>query len=287
LFLVWGLLIMQWEMYTPFYASVLMFALSFLHKETMMTPKKILATMATVGQMVTQTMAVMIPIAFIISGLTVSGTASSFTAGLVTLGGGNALLILLLGAVACYILGMAGMMISAYIFLAVTLAPAVIQLGLNAIAVHLFILYYVMLSCITPPVAISAFVGAAIAGAEPMKTALTSMRLGIVVYFIPFFFVYNPILILQGGSLPELVYRFIMALVGVGLLGAGLEGYMWKVGKLHWLIRAFLFSAGLLILFPEKYSDILGGAVAIGALVMASYMKKRKSTAVDVKGPAE
>ncbi|MDD5434939.1 MAG: TRAP transporter large permease subunit, partial [Nitrospira sp.] len=214
---------------------------------------------------------------------TVSGTSASFTAGLVTLGGGNVLLILLLGAVACYILGMAGMMISAYIFLAVTLAPAVIQVGhLNAIAVHLFILYYVMLSCITPPVAISAFVAAAIAGADPMKTGFTSMRLGIVVYFIPFFFIYNPALILQG-SLMEGLYNFFTALTGVLLLAAGLEGYIWKLGKLpHWLIRVFLFSAGILVLFPEKYSDMLGGAVAIVALVISSFLKKRKSAAVDV-----
>jgi TRAP transporter 4TM/12TM fusion protein len=278
LFLIWGLLIMQWESYTPYYASVLMFALSFLRKKTMMTPKKIVATMATVGQMVTQTMAVMIPIAFIISGLVVSGTSASFTAGLVTLGGGNVLIILVLGAVACYILGMAGMMISAYIFLAVTLAPAVIQVGnLNPIAVHLFILYFVMLSCITPPVAVASFVGAAIAGAEPMKTALTSMRLGIVVYFLPFFFVYNPALILQG-KLEECLYNFGTALCGSLFLAVALENYLWILGKLpHWVMRPIFFFSGLLILFPEKYSDMAGFFIVAITITVGIVLNKRRT----------
>ena len=150
-FLIWGLLYMQWETYTPYYASLVMVLLSYCNKETMMTPKKIIDTLAIAGTIITQTMAVMLPVGFIIAGLTVPGTSASFTSGVVNLAGGNVMLILLLGAVACYILGMAGMLVSAYIFLAVTLAPAAIQVGhLNTIAVHLFIVYYAMVSVITP-----------------------------------------------------------------------------------------------------------------------------------------
>lgn len=277
LFLMWGLLYMQWEMYTPFYASLLMFLLSFRRRETAMTPRKIINTLATAGQLITQTIAVVLPISFIIAGLTVTGTSTSFTSGIVDLGGGNVLLILFLGAVACFILGMAGMMVSAYIFLGVTLAPAAIQAGhLNTIAVHLFILYYTMISCITPPVAVAAFVAAAIAGSDPMKTGLQAMRLGIVVYFIPFFFVYNPALILQGPILQTLVF-FILALIGIMLIAAGMEGYLWKIGRIALWSRVLLFIAGLLTYFPEIYTTIVGLVLAL--FVVASTMKTRKRAA--------
>lgn len=262
-FLGWGLLYMEWEMYTPWYASALMFFLSFFSRETMMTPKKIIGGLATAGQIITTTMGAMMPIAFIIAGLTVTGSAASFTSGIVTLGGGNVFLILVLGAVACYILGMAGMLVSAYIFLAVTLAPAVIQAGhLNTIAVHLFIVYWAMLSCITPPVAMAVFVAAAIGRTDPMKTGLHAIRLAVVTYFIPFFFVYNPALVFQG-RLFESLYLFVLALLGIVFISAGMEGYLWMYGKLKFWARPILVVGGFLIVLPETYTTIVGAAIIL------------------------
>jgi len=143
IFLVWGLLIMRWEYLAPWYASVLMIALSFLNRDTWMTPERLIRTVRQIGELITQTAAIILPIAFVVSGLTITGVTGSVTSGLVNLGAGNIYLVLLLGIGACYILGMAGLSIVAYIFLAVTLAPAIISLsGLNVIAVHLFIVYY-------------------------------------------------------------------------------------------------------------------------------------------------
>ena len=276
-FLAWGLLYMQWEMYTPWYASALMFLISFFSKESMMTPKKVIGTLATAGQIVATTMGAMMPIAFIIAGLTVTGSAASFTSGIVNLGGGNVFLILLLGAVACYILGMAGMLVSAYIFLAVTLAPAVIQVGhLNTIAVHLFILYWAMLSCITPPVAVAVFVAAAIGRTDPMKTGIHAVRLAIVTYFIPFFFVYNPALVLQANPLQS-IYLFALALLGVALISAGMEGYLWTYGKLTTWARPPLVAGGFLIVFPETYTTIVGIALIVFTMIVLKMIKKEKA----------
>lgn len=273
-FLIWGLLYMGWETYTPYYASLLMFFLSFCSKETMMTPKKIINTFVIGGTIIAQTMAVMLPIGFIIAGLTVPGTSASFTSGIVNLAGGNVLLILILGAVACYILGMAGMMVSAYIFLAVTFAPAVIQAGhLNTIAVHLFIIYYCMVSVITPPVAVAAFVAAAIAGADPMKTGLKAMRLGVTIYFIPFFFIYNPALIFQG-PLIETLHRFFMCVLGLILIAAANEGYLWIIGKIGWVARLFLFISGLLFAFPESKTDLIGFVISLVVIVLIFIRRK-------------
>src|SRR3546814_8093149 len=103
-----------------------------------------------------------------------------------------------MGAATSFILGMGMTVTAAYVFLAIVLAPSLITAGLDPMAVHMFILYWGMLSFITPPVALGAFAAATLAGARPMETGLQAMRLGSVIYFIPFMFVPNPALIMQG-----------------------------------------------------------------------------------------
>lgn len=274
IFLVWGLIYMRWEFMAPWYATGLMLLLSFHSREAWMTPKRLIKTLVGTGTLICQAMAVILPIAFIVNGLGITGTACAFTAGLVHLGRENLVFILLLGVVACYILGMAGMLISAYVFLAVTLAPAIIEVGqLNVLAVHLFIIYYAMLSAITPPVAVVAFIAASMAGAEPMKTAWQAVRLGVVLYFIPFFFVFNPSLVLQG-SLVEAGYLFVLCLVGILLIASGLEGYLVKVGRLGLWVRPLLVISGFLIAFPEWTTTIIGAILALFTIAIALFRTK-------------
>ncbi|MFC2003425.1 TRAP transporter permease [Chloroflexota bacterium] len=275
-FLVWGLAYQRWGAMSAFYGAGLMFLLSFYRKETMMTPKRIIEAFVTVGRLITQTMAVLLPVGLIVAGLVVTGTAAAYTAAIIDLGRGNVYLILLLGVVACYIMGMAGLMVPAYIFLAVSLAPAVIAVAeLNPLAVHLFIIYYTLLAAITLPVAPTAFLGAAIAGAPPMKTAVTAMRLGVVIYFIPFFFVFDPALVLQGSILHTL-YLFALCLVGITLIASGMEGYLLKLGRVTLLARPFLVLAGFLIAFPEWKTTIIGAALAASVILIMSLTSKRK-----------
>ena len=158
---------------------------------------------------------------------------------------------------------MMGMLVAAYIFLAMSLAPAVIEIGgLNILAVHLFIIYYAMLSAITPPVAAGAFLGATIAGAPPMKTGFQAMRLGIVIYFIPFFFVFNPALVLQG-SIFETSYLLLLCLLGIILIAGGMEGYLLKIGTVKIWARPLLVIGGILISFPEWNTTFIGAAIAL------------------------
>lgn len=263
IFLVWGLLYMRWEYMAPWYASLLMIALSYLQRDTWMTPKRLYNTFLKVGELITQTAAIILPIAFVVSALTITGVTGSVTSGLVSLGGGNIFLVLLLGIVACYVMGMAGLSIVAYIFLAVTLAPAVIKLGnLNVVAVHLFIVYYAMLAGITPPVAAAAFLGGAIAGAPPMKTSLTAMRLGIVIYFVPLFFVFQPAMVLQGDLTP-LLYVLPTAVAGIALIAAGSEGYLIWVGHVRPWARIPLVIAGFLLSFPTLKITLIGLAASL------------------------
>jgi len=276
-FLVWGLLWMRWQYMTPWYAAALMVVLSFWRKETMMTPKRLLNTLVITGRLITQTAGIILPIGFVVSGLTITGVTGSFTAGLVTLGGGNIFLVLIVGVIACYIMGMAGLSIVAYIFLAVTLAPAVVEIAnLNVLATHLFIIYYAMLAGITPPVAASAFLAGTMAGAHPMTTAFRAMRLGVVIYFIPFFFVFNPALILEGPPL-EALYLFILCLIGIVFIAGGVEGYLLKFGLVRMGARLPLVIAGVLIGFPEWWTTIAGAILAVVVIAIMLLTKNRKA----------
>lgn len=267
IFLVWGLLWMRWEYYAPWYASALMIALSFLQRETMMTPQRLFATLRQIGILVAQTAAIILPIAFVVSALTITGVTGSMTSGLVALGGDNVYLIIALGVLACFIMGMAGLAIVAYIFLAVTLAPAIIEIGgLNTVAVHFFIVYYAMLSVITPPVGAAAFLAATIAGAKPMRTSFTAMRLGVVIYFVPLFFLFQPALVLQGDLTP-LFYVLPSIIIGILLLSGGLEGYLLGVGNVRSWLRLPLGAAGFAFSFPGLTTTLVGGIVS--ALIVA------------------
>ena len=129
-----------------------------------------------------------------------TGVVSSLANDLLRIAGNNALLLLVMCAITSLVLGLGLTTTACYIFLAILVAPALEKLGLNKMAVHMFIFYWGMLSSITPPVAIASFAAAGIAGAPAMKTGWESMRVGSIIYFIPFFFVLNPALVLQGDN---------------------------------------------------------------------------------------
>lgn len=273
-FLIWGLLYMRWEYYTPWYACILMIALSYLQRDTRMTPSRLYQATRQIGVLITQTSAIILPIAFVVSALTITGVTGSVTSGLVGMGGGNIYLILFFGVVACFIMGMAGLAIVAYIFLAVTLAPAIIEVGgFNTVAVHFFIVYYAMLSVITPPVGTAAFLAATIAGAKPMKTSFTAMRLGVVIYFVPLFFLFQPALVLQGDLTP-LFYVLPSIIAGIMLISGGLEGYLLGAGLVRAWQRLPLAAAGFAFSFPGLTTTLIGGLVS-AALVAVIWRQNR------------
>lgn len=273
-FLMWGLLYMRWEYYTPWYACLLMIGLSFLRKETRMTPARLFGALRQIGVLITQTAAIILPIAFVVSALTITGVTGAVTSGLVELGGDNMFLVIFFGIVACFIMGMAGLAIVAYIFLAVTLAPAIIEVGgLNTIAVHFFIVYYAMLSAITPPVGAAAFLAGTIAGARPMITSIMAMRLGIVIYFIPLFFLFQPALVLQGDLTP-LVYVLPSIIAGIMLISAGFEGYLIGAGPVKTWQRLPMIAAGFAFSFPGLMTTLIGG-LASAVLVALVWNQNR------------
>ncbi len=264
--LIWMLLVLKQEAAAPFYATAVLLAVNQLVGKRLGL-REAYALLLSIGRTLIELLALLAAVGLIIGALVVTGLAGTLATDLVALAGGNPLLMLAMGAVTSFVLGMGMTVTAAYVFLAIILAPGLVETGLDPLAVHLFILYWGMLSFITPPVALGAFAAASIAGGSPMRTALASMRMGAIIYLIPFFFVLNPALILQGG-LGEIALVFGAALVGVALIAAGTQGYLSGFGPLGGgtaggAARGLLAVAGLLLAYPGGAGLDIGQATVI------------------------
>jgi len=285
-FLVFGLIYMRWGVVAALYASGLLLVISFFRRDTMMTPRRLMGVLATIGALITYVMAIMLPIGLVMMGIQISGSLAAVTAAIVSIAGGNTLVLLLLAVVICYVFGMIGIALIPYVVLAVIVMPGIVEAsGMNIMALHLFLIYYLLTSGITPPVCISAFVAAAVADAPPMKTGFTAMRLAVVLYFIPFFFVYNPSLILQG-PLIETLYLFLLCIIGIWILASGLEGYLLKVGRLPFWSRLVLTVAGFGIAFPNWWATGAGAAITVITILVLLALKKRDPNSATPVGEA-
>jgi len=273
-FLVWGLVYMSWERLAPFYASGLLIALTLVKKELRIGWRRAKEIVFETGKLLAETTALLLPTSFILGGLMATGVAPSIAGALVQMGGSSVIPILAIGIIVCMIFGMLGMIVAAYLMLALTFAPAIEQAaGLNTLAVHLFIAYYATLAAITPPVALAAFLASRISGADPIATSMTAARLGVVLYFIPIFFLFEPALILQG-SLYRTAIWLTLNIVAIVIIAGASEGVLMGFGRLRTWARPVLFLAGLLIGFPEWKSTAVGIALVLLVLLL-----RRLSTA--------
>ena len=262
LLLIVMLLYMQQEAQAPYYATALLLVINQFARQHRWGWRQLFDFVIGVGKLFTELAAILAGIGLIIGSLSLTGKVGTIAYELVNFAGGNTLLLLIMGAVTCFILGIGMTITAAYLFLAITLAPGLAKSGLNDLAIHMFILYWAMISFITPPVAIGAYAAAGIAKSNPLKTGLEAMRLGTIIYFVPFFFVLNPALIGIGEPL-ELIIVFFSALVGIILVSAGLQGYLIGAGQLggamnpvHWILRLALFASGMLLALPG--TEIIG-----------------------------
>ena len=276
IFMVVGFMYFRWGVITAIYSAGLLFVLSYVNPKTMMTPKRIFTTLSTIASLSIYMIAMLTCVGFIMIGLTVTGSLTALTAQIVALGGENVLLILLVTVLVCYLFGMVGIAMLPYIVMAVTVIPVLVTTtGMSEVGLHLFLMFYLMMAAITPPVAIASFIAAAFAGAPPMKTAFTSMRLAVVLYFIPFFFLYHPALIFQGPAI-ETAYLLILCLVGIWLLASGLEGYLMGIGNIRWWARPVLVIGGFMIAFPMWLPTVIG-AILSGAVIAVLFMSRKAS----------
>ena len=199
--------------------------------------------------------------------ITVTGLASMLINAIVLAAGDFLIIGLILTMLCCIVLGMGVPTTANYCIMAATCAPILIQLGVPLVCAHFFVFYFGILADITPPVALAAYAGSAIAKSKPMKTAVTASRLGIAAYIVPFVFAFCPALIMQVPVEPYMVVlNTAMALFGLFGVASGLQGYLF--GKINPILRVFAIVAGVAIMIPMSEADGIAslGINAIGFL---------------------
>jgi TRAP transporter 4TM/12TM fusion protein len=205
----------------------------------------------------------------VIGALQLAGLGFSMSSILLALAGNNVFLILVMTSIACIILGMALPTAVIYTMLAVLVAPALVQLGVDRIAAHLFIFYVGMLSMITPPVCFATFTAAAIAGADFWKTAVAGMQYGIAAFLLPFVFPFSPGLLMNGSPM-EITISFVTAVLGVFGIAAALVGYLFRPLNPVLRIVLFMFGCGVMTspyanmeMFVANVVGLAGGALIV------------------------
>lgn len=254
--LIWMLLVFKREAWAPWFATVLLLVVNQCLQNNRWGLRKFSDFLESVGRLFVEMAGLLAAVGLIVGALVVTGKIGNIASDLLGFADGNILLLLLMGAVTAFVLGIGMTVTAAYIFLAVALAPALVMAGLQPLPVHMFILYWSMLSYITPPVAIGAFAAATIAGANPMKTGFQAMRLGGVIYLIPFFFVLAPELLLQGDWL-DILWTVTSAFVGIWLISCASQGWMiglggFGTGAMNIVLRLMTLVAGLLMAVPTS-----------------------------------
>ena len=211
----------------------------------------------------------------IIGSLDSSGLGFRLSGILVDASGGHLFLLLLLTAIASFILGMGMTSIPCYLVLVILVAPALIQLGVVPIAAHLFVFYWGLISFLTPPVAVAAYVAAGISGGNPMRTGFIAMRLGVVKYIVPFLFVYSPSLLLTG-PIGHIIIALIAGIIGVMILSIGLEGFFLK--RITLMERSLFILGGFLALMPVHISwEIMSVGIMLSVLAALWHIKSARN----------
>jgi len=274
--LVYLLAIVQWSpMKAGFYTILATVVMAMMRKNTRLDGRKLASALHKGATGALQVAAVCACAGIVISIVSITGLGLTFSSVLIQLAHGNLFLLLVLTMIASLILGMGLPATPCYIILAVLAAPAIVEMNISPMAAHLFVFYFGCISAITPPVAVAAYAGAAIAGSDPMRTGYTAWRLGLAAFIVPFMFIYGPPLIMVG-TLIEIIQASVTALIGVAFLAASIQGFF--LTRLVPVERIFLFAAALLLIKPGWMTDLAG--IVIGMIIavihVSRYRKERQ-----------
>ena len=263
--------------YAAAIAIVAAIAVSMFDKDNRITPKRLLEALAAGGQG-TITVAAACGIAGVIAGtITMTGLANMLINGIVVLAGDQVFIALVLTMVCCIVLGMGVPTTATYCIMAATCAPILIRMGVPTIAAHFFVFYFGIVADLTPPVALAAYAGAAIAQASPMKTAITATKLAVAAFIVPYVFALNPALLFVDTNLWGVISISITAFIGIFAVSASLEGYLHT--HMSWYQRLICCAGGLMLIFPGTVTDV-GGILLVGIVFAMQYLGSKKPGAV-------
>ena len=259
--------------YAAAIAIVVAIVVSMFNKEHRITPRRLLEALAAGGQGMI-TVAAACGVAGIIAGVIgVTGLAYMLFNGIVALAGNQVIVALFLTMLCCIVLGMGVPTTANYCIMAATCAPILVQMGVPMIAAHFFVFYFGIVADLTPPVALAAYAGAAIAQANPMKTAFTSTKLAIGAFIVPYVFALNPAMLFIDTTVWEVVLICITSLVGIFAVSASLEGYF--IHRMTWYERIISVAGGLLLIYPGIVTDAIGLAL-VGIMAIIQVISKKK-----------
>ncbi|WP_290809088.1 TRAP transporter fused permease subunit [Ferrovibrio sp.] len=281
----------QQEAMAPFIATGLLLVINQILPKSRLTWTAFVDLLLATGRALAELVAILAGVGFIIGAFSVTGLAGTLANDLVYIAGDKPIVLLLMGAITSFIFGMGMTVTACYIFLAIVLAPPLVKAGLDPLAVHLFIMYWGMISFITPPVALATFAAAPLARTSPFKIGFQAVRLGAVIYIVPFFFALNPALILKGEPL-DVISVIVTAFIGVGLIAAAIQGWLIGAGRLdgsplRLLARIMLAIGGFALAAPggnlipvsNTTLAVIGAGLALGAFLLLKLAKQETLTA--------
>ncbi len=258
-------------------AIVLSIVVSLFDKDNRITPGKILEALEAGGKS-TITVGAACGVAGIISGsITMTGLANDIINAIVGVAGNHLIIALLLTTLCCIVLGMGVPTTANYCIMAATTAPILIRMGVPTLAAHFFVFYFGIVADITPPVALAAYAGSAIARSNPMKTAFNASKLAVAAFIVPYMFCYNPAMLLIDTSIAGIIPIAITAFIGLFGVSSALEGYCFA--NMNPVIRILMAAGGLLLIHPGVMTDIIGIVVVAGCLVILAGKGKKEKAA--------
>lgn len=247
------------------YAIVLSIAVSLFDRRNRITPKKLIDALEAGGRG-TITVAAACGVAGIISGcITMTGLANELINGIIAIAGDKLIIALVLTMLCCIVLGMGVPTTANYCIMAATTAPILIRMGVPALAAHFFVFYFGIVADITPPVALAAYAGSAIAKSNPMKTAFNASRLAIAVFIVPYVFCFSPALLLIDTNALQVAQIAATSLIGIFGVSAALEGYVFC--DMNALVRIAMAAGGILLIDPKPLTDLIGILLIAGGLL--------------------
>ncbi len=247
------------------------------NKEKRINFKRIFEALAAGGQGMIAVAAACGVAGIIAGAITMTGLANMMINGIVALAGNQVIIALFLTMLCCIVLGMGVPTTANYCIMAATCAPILVRMGVPAIAAHFFVFYFGIVADLTPPVALAAYAGAAIAQANPMKTAITATKLAVGAFIVPYIFALNPAMLFIETTAWEVVQISITSIIGMFAVSSSLQAYL--LCNMNWLQRIFSLMGGLLLIYPGLVTDLIGLALFATVLVIQIVSKKRLTDA--------
>ncbi len=264
--------------FSAFWAIVATIVVSQARKTTRMTLRQLLDAFSE-GTIATVSVAIACAVVGIIIGVvSLTGFGLNMANAIIQLGRSNLMLTLILTMVTCMILGMGLPSIPAYLITATMAAPALVKLGIPALAAHMFVFYFAMFANITPPVALASFAAAGLSGGDPMKTGLQSVKLSLAGFIVPYFFIHNTALLLLDTTPLVAIRVTITAIIGVTMIGMATEGYLFT--DLNWLLRIVTFIGAILLITANPIQDVFGIVILVAVILIQRSLRRKEQQAL-------